>query len=140
MERSQKHKERTEHTFDSYCKKCLKHNAIDLQRKDKRLGEREIAFSAMSLKELASLAVTDEYFKNTYVFDVHGESVAVSDADLAEALTAIPADKREIVLMRYFFDMTDKEIAEKLNMARSTVAYKRTSSINELKKIMESEE
>ena len=140
MEHPDTHKRHIEHIFDSYCKKCLKHNAVDLQRKDKRLGEREVVFSAMSLKELASLAVTDEYFKGGYVFSVLGENIAVSDADLAGALTAIPADKREIVLMKYFFDMTDDEIAEKLNMARSTVAYKRTNTLNQLKKIMESEE
>ena len=140
MEHTPNHKERIEHIFDSYCKKCLKHNAVDLQRKDKRLGEREVVFSAMSLKELASLAVTDEYFKGGYVFSVLGENIAVSDADLAGALTAIPADKRGIVLMKYFFDMTDDEIAEKLNMARSTVAYKRANTLNQLKKIMESEE
>jgi len=63
----------------------------------------------------------------------------VSDSDLAEALTALPVDKREIVLMSYFFDMKDAEIADKLNMARSTVAYKRTSTLKELKKIMEEE-
>jgi len=63
----------------------------------------------------------------------------VSDADLAEALNKLPADRRDIVLMSYFFDMTDKEIAERLNMARRTVAYRRTSTLKDLKKIMESE-
>jgi DNA-binding NarL/FixJ family response regulator len=33
--------------------------------------------------------------------------------------------------------MTDKEIAERLNLVRRTVAYRRTSSLQELKKIME---
>ena len=94
----------------------------------------------MSARELAQLAVEDKYFADEYVFTVLGESVGVADTDLAEALTALPADRREIVLLKYFFDLTDEEIAEKLNMARSTVAYKRTSTLKELKKIMESEE
>ena len=72
--------------------------------------------------------------------DVLGESVGVTDSDLAEALTALPADRREIVLLSYFFDMTHAEIAERLNMARRTVAYRRTSTLKELKKFMESEE
>ena len=94
----------------------------------------------MSAQELASLAVTDEYFTDEYTFVVLGENVGVSDTDLAEALNKLPADRRDIVLMSYFFDMTDKEIAERLNMARRTVAYKRTSTLHDLKKIMESEE
>ena len=136
---SRNHKERIAHIFDSYCKRCLKRNTLDLQRKDKKQYEREASFSELSANELASLAVEDEYFRGAYVFDVLGESVGVTDTDLAVALDKLPADRREIVLMSFFFDMTDKEIAEKLNMARRTVAYRRTSSLEKLKKFMESE-
>ena len=48
-------------------------------------NEREVAFSRLSVKELTSLAVTDEYFTDEYVFNVLGENVGVADADLAEA-------------------------------------------------------
>ena len=46
-------------------------------------------------------------------------------------------DKRDIVLLAYFLDMTDQEIADKLDMVRRTVQYKRTQSLKELKKEME---
>ena len=113
---------------------------LDIHREIKKRGEREITFSDMSVRELASLAVTDEYFTDEFVFNVLGESIGVSDADLADALNVLPADRRDIVLMSYFFDLTDREIAERLNMARRTVAYKRTSTLRELKNIIESEE
>ena len=134
------HEEHTRHSFDSFCKKVLKHKALDLHRETKRRSEREIPFSDLSAREKAGLAVSDEYFKDEYIFSVIGESVGVMDADLAEALNALPADRREIVLMSYFFDMTDKEIANRLNMARSTIEYQRTNSLRLLKKLMESEE
>ena len=134
------HEEHIRHKFDRYCKKVLKEKAIDLQRQLIKRNEREVAFSGLSVKELASLAVTDEYFTDEHVFSVLGENVGVTDADLAGALNVLPADRRDIVLMSYFFDMTDKEISERLNMARRTVAHKRTSSLKELKKLMESEE
>jgi RNA polymerase sigma factor (sigma-70 family) len=134
------HEQDIEHIFDRFCKKILKEKNIDLQREDKRRGEREVTFSSLSARELAELAVADKYFIDEYIFDVLGESVGVTDSDLAEALTALPADRREIVLLSYFFDMTDAEIAERLNMARRTVAYRRTSTLKELKKFMESEE
>ena len=133
-------KEDKEYAFNSYCKRILKQNAIDLQRKAARLDEREVTFSSLSERELTELAVMDTYFTDEYVFSVLGKSVGVTDYDLAEALTAIPADRREIVLLSYFFDMTDKEISMRLNMARRTVAHRRTSTLNELKKILESED
>ena len=135
-----KHEEHIQHSFDAYCKSVLKRTARECYGEIKRRGEREIAFSALSARELAALAVEDEYFKDAYIFCVLGESVGVTDCDLAGALTALPADRREIVLMSYFFDMTDREIAERLNMARRTVAHKRTSTLKALKKYMESEE
>ena len=137
---SRNHEEHIRHSFEIYCKRILKRDAIDLQRAISRRGKREVTFSDLSAVELAELAVTDKYFSDEYVFSVLGESVGVSDDGLAAALNALPADRREIVLMSFFFDMTDKEIAERLNKARSTIAYQRTSSLRELKKLMESEE
>ena len=128
------------HTFDSYCKKVLKRKALDIHREVKRRSKREVTFSDMSVKELSALSVTDKYFADEYIFNVLGESVGVSNADLAQALNELPADRREIVLMSFFFDMTDREIAERLNMARRTVAKHRTSTLRELKKLLESEE
>jgi len=136
----QDHEENTRQMFDSFCKKALKYSARDQRRAMKRRRERETPFSELSARELASLAVTDEYFRDEYAFDVLGESVGVYDADLAGALSEIPADRREIVLMSYFFDMADAEIAKRLNMARRTVAYRRASTLKKLKNLLESED
>jgi len=135
-----KHEEHIRHSFDAYCKAVMKRTAREIYSEIKKRGEREVTFSALSAQELASLSVTDEYFKGAYAFTVLGESVGVTDCDLAEALNALPTDRREIVLMKYFFEMTDKEIAERLNMARRTVAHQRTSTLQQLKQILESEE
>jgi RNA polymerase sigma factor (sigma-70 family) len=137
---AQDHETFTRQTLDSFCKKVLKYAARDLRRASKRQAERETPFSALSAQEFASLAATDEYFTDEYVFDVLGESVGVTDSELAEALNELPADRRDIVLLSYFFDMTDKEIAERLNMARRTVAYRRTNSLQLLKNLLEGEE
>ena len=102
------HEEHIRHSFDSYCKSVLKRTARKCYSEIKRRGEREITFSALSARELAELATTDEYFTDEYVFSVLGENVGVSDCDLAGALNTLPADRRDIVLMSFFFDMTDK--------------------------------
>jgi len=135
-----KHEEHKQHSFDSYCKKILKYAARNFYAKIKKRGERETLFSEMTAQDLAALSATDEYFTAEHIFSLLGESVAVSDCDLAEALNVLPTDRRDIVLMSFFFDMTDREIAERLNMARRTVAYQRATSLQQLKKLLESEE
>jgi DNA-directed RNA polymerase specialized sigma24 family protein len=137
---SPSHEKDKQHAFDSYCKKVLKYAARTIYGKIQKRGKQEATFSELSARELSELYVMDEYFTDEYVFSVLGESVGVTVCELGEALNALPADRRDIVLMSYFFDMTDKEIAERLNMARRTVAYRRTSSLQELKKLLESED
>ena len=132
-------KRQVERNFASLCIKVLKGQAIDIYRQNKRRSDNEIVFSDMPPQKLASLSVMDEYFANEYIFGVLGESIGIANNDLAEALGVLPADKREIILMSYYFDMKDWEIAEKLNMARRTVTYRKASSLRELKKLMESE-
>ena len=56
---------------------------------------------------------------------------------LADALHSLPEDKRKAVLLYYFFEMSDVEIAELLDIPRSTVQYRRTSSSRLLKRYLE---
>ena len=86
---------------------------------------------------MAKLSVSDEYFKDAYSFNVLGYDITVSDLSLAEALDTLPADRRDIILLSYFLDMNDREIAQRLNLVQRTVNYRRTSTLQELKKFME---
>lgn len=56
---------------------------------------------------------------------------------LSEALHSLPEDKRNAVLLYYFFEMTDAEIAQLHAIPRSTVQYRRTSSFELLKRYLE---
>lgn len=138
--RPHSHEEHKQHAFDSFCKKILKYRARDYYRKLKRQAEREAVFSELPEQELMKLSVTDEYFKDAYRFTVQGFDVAISDEQLAEALSSIPADRRDIILLAYFLDMNDREIAERLNLVRRTVSRRRAKSLQELKKFMEGSE
>ncbi|WP_136042339.1 RNA polymerase sigma factor, partial [Streptococcus pyogenes] len=49
----------------------------------------------------------------------------------------LPDKKREILLLFYFMDMSDSEIADLLKLNRSTVYRHRTSGLALIKKFME---
>jgi RNA polymerase sigma factor (sigma-70 family) len=123
--------------FDSYCKKVLKHRVYDYYRKMKRHRAREVSLSELSEQNLAKLSGTDEYFKDAYSFHVLGHDITVSDEQIAEALNTLPTDRRDIILLSYFLDMTDREIAERMDIVRRTVSYRRASTLRKLKKFME---
>jgi RNA polymerase sigma factor (sigma-70 family) len=123
--------------FDSYAKKTLKFTARNYYRKKRQRGEREVNFSSLSSSELAKLTVYDTYFADDHAFDVMDWSVFVSDFDLAEALVELPSKKRDIVLLSFFMDMSDGEIAELMELARSTVSHHRRKAMKKLREIME---
>ena len=54
----------------------------------------------------------------------------------AEALNALPQDGRDILLMYFFLDMADREIAERMHMARRTVNARRQKAYRLLKELM----
>ncbi|MGN0107076.1 MAG: sigma-70 family RNA polymerase sigma factor [Hominilimicola sp.] len=131
------HEIHKQHTFDCYCKKILKNEACNIQKEYAKLRNKEVSFDELSAKELESLSAMDEYFAEEYIFNVLDGKISVKDEQLAKALHTLPERKRDIVLLSYFLDMTDKEIAEKLNMVRKTVQYQRTSSLKQLRKRLE---
>lgn len=123
--------------FDSYCKRILKNEAIDCFREIRKHKQREIFFSELSEKEWKQLYMEDEYDLDTCIFQVLGYDVAVKDALIAEALKLLSGKKRDVVLLAYYLDMSDTEIAKLLNLRQSTIHYHRTSSLKSLKEFLE---
>ena len=79
----------------------------------------------------------DEYDLDTCKFRVLGYDIEVKDALIAEALKFLSEKKREVVLMSYYLDMSDTEIAKHLDLRQSTIHYHRTSSLKTLKEFLE---
>lgn len=137
MELTVSQKKTVRHQFDSFCRKILREEGRDYIRELSRLSQNEVPFSELSEEEMERLSVLDEYPSEQNHFNVIGYHVVVEDDRLADALSALPAEQREVVLLSYFLDMNDREIAERLKVVRRTVQYRRTSSIKKMRERME---
>ncbi len=121
--------------FDTFCKTVLRNEARDYLDEIARRKSREIPLSELPVEAMEQLATYDRYFEDN-AFQILGCTVYVEDAELAEAIAALPKDKQEIILLFYFLEMSDYEIAQKLNMIRRSVTYRRTSTLKLLKKLI----
>ena len=124
--------------FNAYCKRTLRNELIDASRERKRRQRREVTFSDLTPHEEKQLYTVDKYFVN----EDKEEAFCVADLKitaklLAEALHSLPEEKRETVLLYYFFDMSEREIAKFCNLSRTTVQSRRTSSMKLLKRYLE---
>ncbi|MGD9568689.1 MAG: RNA polymerase sigma factor [Sedimentibacter sp.] len=131
------HEQSKQHAFDSFCKKILKHEARDYYDELNRQRSREITFSDLSAKEMEQFYTVDKYFVTEQIFNVLGLDVIVTDDVIIEALQCLSELKRDIILLSYFLELSDREIGDKLNMLRSTVQYQRTRTLQQLKTFME---
>ena len=124
--------------FNSFCKKAIKCEASNAHRDVRRHQLREVTLSSLSPQEESQLYTVDRYFVKEYTDDsicVAGKRI--TPKLLAEALRTLPEEKRNAVLLYYFEGMTDNDIAKLLNISRSTVQYRRTSSFELLKRYLE---
>ena len=120
--------------FDYFCKKVIKNEMRKFYRELNH--QRETPFSELSARETEQLYTNDEYFAAEQIFMVLGQEIVVNNERIAEALRNLPDKKRDIIILSYFLELTDREIAEKLNLIRNTVQYQRKSTLQLLKKMM----
>ena len=121
-------KESVRHIFDSYCKKILRQENAGMKRSEVRRRAREYSLSELPPELFEKLRYEDVH---PMVFEVCGYRIPVNDDRLAAALAALLREKRDVILLSYFMDMSDREIGELLDMARRTVQHRRTDTLAE---------
>ena len=126
-----------QHAFDAYCKRLVKNEAVNIQLEYARQGEREVSFSDLTPREAQSLQCLDHYASEQQTFPILNMTVEIENENLGRALTTLSPERRVIVLSAYILDMSDTEIAKRLQLHRSTVQYRRTSALKELRKLLE---
>lgn len=120
--------------FDTYCKKVMIGECRRYYSQLKRRSSKSI--DDLSDVQHNALFQLDCYPSNMTRFDVHGCTCMIENDELGLALSTLNDELRSIVLLSYFEDMSDVAIANMLDLARSTVQYRRTSAIRSLQRMM----
>ena len=125
-----------EQTFDSYIATVIKNESKDAKKEIARRAEREITLSQLTKDELAMIAEEDNYNIESITFLVDGVTITIQDMLLGEAIASLPPQRREVILLSYFMGKKDPEIAKHLNIGEDAVFFRRSSTIQLLKKIL----
>ena len=134
------YKEHIMHTFNSFCKVVIRFAAINAWRERSRRRQKEISFEYLTEEKFYPLGTTDEYFTTTYEeypVTVCGQTIILTNGELAAALLSLPEKKREIIFLYFFEHYTQREIAEMYGRCRSTTSYQIHRTLQLLQKEME---
>ena len=130
------YEQRIQNQIGAFCVKVLKNEALHIQRDYAGLRDQEKSFGELTTSELEQTAVWDKHFMREHVFEVLGLPVIVTGDLLADALAQLPEGKRDVILLSYFLEMTDREISEKLNIVHQTVSKRRLVTLKELREYL----
>ena len=122
--------------FESCLKKVVRHVVKDYQQGLKRRKEKETPFCELPDIIVEKFSSWDEYETDYTAFYVCGMDIRVYDDELAEALKRLSEKKRNNVLMYYFLEMSDTEIADVMNYTRGAVFKHRRRALEAIKETL----
>lgn len=105
--------------FDSFSKTASRNYYRDLLRAEKRRNRNYQEEPVDYLLEL--LGHKDAYPSDSFVLYVDGHSCVVESETLYKALKSLPEKQRSVLLLDFWRDFTDGEIAERLEVTTRTV-------------------
>ncbi len=134
------YKEHIMYTFNGFCKTVIRFAALNAWRDRSRRRPKEISLEYLTEEKFYPLGTTDEYFEAPYVecpITICGQTVILTNGELAAALLSLPERKREIIFLYFFGDYTQQEIGEMYGRCRSTAWHHIHSALQMLHKEME---
>lgn len=125
--------------FDTCIKKGLTHELKYRLRTMKNRQKHYVNISDLSYSEMSKLTYNDKYPSEVFRKKLTTRlfEAVVHDELLYEALLAMQPDIREIVLLKYWGDLSDDEIGQAMKMNRRTVNYNKNRALRELRKFLE---
>ena len=126
MDYSPKYKEHIEYTSAAFCKVVL-HNAAmstyrDFRRKQKWEVSLEYLMSETSFEEFTTDTYLEQYDRPT-IFVAKGQKIVVASKRLADALLKLNEQRRNVLLLYFFFGYSDAQIGKEYGRNRSTANY-----------------
>lgn len=122
--------------FNGFCKKVIRNAAASMKRKNMNRWKREFYFEDLSPAEQERLQVIDNLLEDeTRHYLVSGKTF--SEGLIHKAIASLPDNKRTVINLYFFDNLTEEEIADLLELSRGAVWYRKNSSLKKLEKYLE---
>ena len=122
-------------THDAYCKTVIRHAAITAIRRLQKKWEREISLDYLTNEKFVQFAEPEP--DEEHPFTVCGQTVLLSNAALADAISVLPEQTREEILRYYFLRQPQRVIGAHIGRSRSTAGRHIRLALQRLREEME---
>ena len=132
---SDNHEKRLVAMFDSFIKTVARNFCRNLKRakenQDKHFSEEPIDYI------LELLSHEDRYPSDYFVLYAGGHSCVVESETLYKALFSLPENHRKVLLLDFWYDLTDEEIAKRMEVTVRTVYNYRQRAFQAIRRFYE---
>ena len=122
------------HRFAAFCKKVLKLSAYKWYAKRKKHDEREISLSLVYEEYEMDFQDPKEYFATTWHFKVRDMDIDIVDERVGEAIFHLKEKLQEVILLYYFLDFSNEQIATFCDCSKRTVIRRKLEALSILEK------
>ena len=122
--------------FDCLIRKVVDRTVKNYNKELARRAKHEVALCEIPL-DLEQVISLDEYTCDFTAFHVYGTEVRIYDEQLCKGIRRLSEKRRSILLMSYFLEMTDAEIARVLEMERFSVCRNRLHTLKLIRDMYE---
>lgn len=123
--------------FNCYIKKCLRNETRNVLKAQKHIADHEILFSELPEANVENFYIVPEQGTFLHTFQALNYPVTVENDRLSEALRLLSEEKRTIILLHYYLDMSDLEISRLTHTQQTQVKKTRQRTLFDLRKKME---
>ncbi len=121
--------------FDSFCKAVSRNYCRNLRRASENCEKHYISEPIEHYLELDGCE--DTYSFDTLILYVDGHPCPLESEMLYKALSQLPEAQRKVLLLDFWCELPDKEIAERMEVATRTVYNLRKRAFGAIKKYYE---
>lgn len=126
-----------ERNFVAFCKKTIRNLSAYAHRTTINSQKRSLSLESYLAQDPSDVDTDDHYQTYGRTFMVRGIPFIVRDEIIGECLQFIPPDKRSVLLLSFFGDFSDSEIAKLLGISNATVSYRKKDALRRLRVMME---
>ena len=122
--------------FNALIMTVIKRTVKSKKRQFARRSKREVLFCELSDMKQLECGTTDNYSCDYISFEVLNNTIQVSNEKLAVALYKLSSKERDVILLHYFQNISDQEIAELYHVSRSAIYRRRSNGLKKLKALL----
>ena len=137
---SQELRKYQENRFDSFCRKIIRNACMDNRKCRMKREKRFSSLEAMQVEALELERVEGAYVTYSRTYKVKGIDITITDERIGEAIQFIMPNQRAVLLLSFFKEYSDMDIARLMKISHKTVAYRKHMAMKKLRILLEGSE